>query len=77
MSKVENNENPVHGEPVYPAGYINQWRDDETDLVDLWIMMWSYRKLFVSSVILIAVIGILCFELFHPSKTTYYGTLRS
>jgi hypothetical protein len=68
MEKVENNENPAKSESSYPAGYAKQWRDDEIDLVDLWIVMWSYRKLFISSVILVSAIGILCFELLYDSK---------
>jgi hypothetical protein len=75
MSKVGNNENPVTSEPSYPVGYTNQSRDDEIDLVDLWIVMWSYRKLFLSSVILFAVIGILYFELAYNVKPT--STVRS
>jgi len=71
MSKVENNENPVRDEPSYPVGYANPRGDDEIDLVHLWIVMWSYRKLFLSSVILVAVIGILYFELFYNVKPTY------
>ena len=77
MSKVENNENSVKSEPSYPAGYTNPWRDDEIDLVDLWIVMWSYRKLFLSSVILVAVIGIVCFELVYNPKSASTATARS
>jgi len=77
MSKTENNENSVTSEPSYPAGYTNPWRDDEIDLVDLWIVMWSYRKLFLSSGILVAVIGILCFELLYNAKSVSTVTVRS
>ncbi len=77
MSKVENKENSVTNEPSYPVGYANPWRDDEIDLVDLWIVMWSYRKLFLSSGILVAVIGILCFELLYNPKPASTVTVRS
>jgi uncharacterized protein involved in exopolysaccharide biosynthesis len=72
MSKVENNANPVSTEPSYLVGFTNQSRDDEIDLVDLWIVMWSYRKLFLSSLILVAVIGIVCFELLYNPKPEHY-----
>lgn len=70
MGKVEKNDNPVTIEPSYPAGYIIQGREDEIDLVDLWIVMWSYRKLSLSSAILFIMIGILCFEIFYNSTPT-------
>jgi len=77
MSKVENNANPVSTEPSYLVGFTNQSRDDEIDLVDLWIVMWSYRKLFLSSLILVAVIGIVCFELLYNPKPASKVTVRS
>ena len=77
MSKVEKNKNSVTGEPSYPAGDTNPWQDDEIDLVDLWIVMWSYRKLFLSSVILVAVIGILYFEFAYKAKPGSTSTVRS
>ena len=77
MSKVGNNANPVSTEPSYLVGFTNQSRDDEIDLVDLWIVMWSYRKLFLSSGILVAVIGILCFELLYNAKSASTVTVRS
>ena len=55
MDKMENNVNPVTTEPSYLVGFTNQLQDDEIDLVDLSIVMWSYRKLFLSSLILVAV----------------------
>ena len=70
MEKVGNIEGSAKTEPPYPAVYINQWQEDEIDLVDLWIVMWSYRRLFLSSAILMVVIGILCFELFYIEKPT-------
>jgi hypothetical protein len=70
MEKVGNIEGSAKTEPPYPAVYINQWQEDEIDLVDLWIVMWSYRRLFLSSAILIFVTGILCFELFYLEKPT-------
>ena len=75
MSKVENNEDTVTSEPIYAAGYLNQSREDETDLVDLWIAIWSYRKVILSSVIIVAAIGIACFELLYNSKSA--STVRS
>ena len=68
MSRVENNANPETTEPSYLVGLTNQSRDDELDLVDLWIAMWSYRKVFLSSVILVAVVGILYFEFAYRAK---------
>ena len=75
MGKVENNENPGTNERSYLAGYVEQRPEDEIDLVDLWIVMWSHRKLFLSSAILVVVIGILCFELFYSPKSI--STVRS
>jgi hypothetical protein len=77
MNKVENNANPVTTEPSYLVGYTNQLRDDEIDLVDLWIVMWSYRKLILSSVILVAVVGILYFEFAYKAKPSSTSTVRS
>ncbi len=71
MSKVENDESAGKSEPSCPAGYSSQWRDDEIDLVDLWLAMWSYRKLFLLSAISAVVIGTLCFELFFNTGPTY------
>lgn len=75
MGKVGSKEGPGKIDPSYPAVYINQWQEDEIDLVDLWIVMWSYRRLFLSSAILVVVIGILCFELLYTAKPT--STVRS
>ena len=48
--------------------YQTMIRDDEIDLVDLWLFFWGRRKLFVSSAILIAMVGIVGFKLFFESK---------
>jgi len=77
MSKVENNTNPEAAEPSYLVGFTNQSRDDEIDLVDLWILMWSYRKLFLSSVILVTVVGILYFEFTYKAELSSTSTVRS
>jgi hypothetical protein len=69
MNQVGNDENSVTSERPHPVVYTNPLQDDEIDLVDLWIVMWSYRKLFLSSVILVAVVGILCFELAYDPKS--------
>jgi hypothetical protein len=39
--------------------------------------MWSYRKLFLSALILVAVIGIVCFELLYNAKPASTVTVRS
>jgi hypothetical protein len=44
-----------------PAGPLYQ---DEIDLVDLWILFWSYRRLFLSSAIVVAITAILFLEIF-------------
>jgi hypothetical protein len=76
MNQVGNDENSVTSERPHPVVYTNPLQDDEIDLVDLWIVIWSYRKLFLSSVILFAVIGILYFELaYNVKKPT--STVRS
>jgi hypothetical protein len=51
--------------------YQTMIRDDEIDLVDLWLFFWSRRKLFVSSTILIAMVGIVVFEMYYgPRQVT-------
>jgi len=77
MSKVGNNTNPVTTEPSYLVGFTNQSREDEIDLVDLWIVMWSNRKLFLSSAILVAVVGILYFEFAYQAKPSSTSTSTS
>ena len=81
MREGENNKKPLAVEPSLLAGYIYQGREDQIDLVDLWIVMWAYRKLILSSLVLVAVIGILCFELFYnvkpASKVKPASTVRS
>jgi hypothetical protein len=69
MNQVGNDENSVTSERPHPVVYTNPLQDDEIDLVDLWIVLWSYRKLFLSSVILVAVVGILCFEFAYDPKS--------
>jgi len=75
MDKAENTENPATIERSQLAGYVTQIPEDEIDLVDLWIVMWSYRKLFLSSTILAVVVGILYLELVYYTKPT--STVRS
>ena len=43
-------------------------QDDEIDLVDLWLFFWDQRKVFFSSAILIAVVGIVGFMMFYQPK---------
>lgn len=76
-------DNGVHkeNEATRVSGYtVNSTQlvqEDEIDLVDLWITMWSYRKLFLSSAILVAIVGILFFELLYNEKPTVTATVRS
>jgi len=44
------------------------YRDDEIDLVDLWIFFWDRRKLFLISAMLVVIVGITGFELLYTPK---------
>ena len=43
-------------------------QSDEIDLVDLWLFFWDQRKTFLSSALLIAVVGIVGFSLVYDPK---------
>jgi hypothetical protein len=53
------------GLPDYQASV----QSDEIDLVGLWLFFWDQRKMFFSSVILIAVVGIVGFKMFYEPKS--------
>jgi len=59
------------GQPDYPGSL----QVDEIDLVDLWLLFWAHRKLFFSSAIMIAVLGIVYFEAIYEPKQV--STVRS
>jgi hypothetical protein len=60
---------------VISYGYETPRRDDEIDLVDLWIFFWDRRKLFLISAMLVALVGIASFELLYAPKRL--STVRS
>ncbi len=75
---MENNKgagNSPTGESAGPPDYQASIRDDEIDLVDLWLLFWSRRKVFLSTAILLVVIGIAGLEMLTVSKKVV--TVRS
>ena len=46
-------------ETIYQAPNPGPLYQDEIDLVDLWILFWTYRRLFLSSAIVVAITAIL------------------
>jgi hypothetical protein len=60
---------------VISYDYETPLRDDEIDLVDLWIFFWDRRKLFLISAMLVAFVGIAGFELLYAPKQV--DTVRS
>jgi hypothetical protein len=50
-------------------------RSDEIDLVDLWIFFWKRKSLFLSSAILVTIVGIVSFEMLYAPKQS--STVRS
>jgi len=69
---MENKEmNPGSGSETAEYGSPEtRYRADELDLVDLMILFWEQRKLLVISVLVAAIIGITCFEIFNGSAPT-------
>jgi hypothetical protein len=68
MKGSEVTENTSVRESAGLPDYRTSIPDGEIDLVDLWLFFWGRRKLFVSSAILFAVIGIAGFEMLYVSK---------
>ena len=52
-------------------------QSDEIDLVDLWLFFWDQRKTFLSSALLIAVIGIVGFRLVYEPKSIVHSIIEA
>jgi hypothetical protein len=75
MESNDTLENKPARETVRIYDYDVADRSDEADLVDLWIFFWKRKSLFLSSVILVTVVGIACFEMLYVPKRI--STVRS
>ena len=68
MNNRSNDTASPSGQVAGSSEFDTSRHSDEIDLIDLWIFFWNRRKVFASSVILIAILGIVCFELVYVPK---------
>jgi len=65
------------GELAGSPGHRALEQSDEIDLVDLWLFFWDQRKTFLSSALLIAVVGIVGFRLVYEPKSIVHSIIEA
>jgi len=69
MQNNEHTANTTQKDSIKPSEHRISTQSDEIDLVDLFLFFWDRRRLFLSSMMLIAVVGIIGFEVLDQSQS--------